>query len=295
MKSIMHLFEELIKESCGPGCVKILYALEGKEHVSEFLLAEKLDMHINELRIMLYKLTEYNLITSIRKKDKEKGWYVYYWTFNFRHARDLLIKYKEKKLEEFNHKLNHKEIPKYVCPHSCVSMSLEDAMEIEFKCPECGSLLKLKEIKYNEEIIKKKIIENEEDLEKIRQAIIVEVKPKEKVVKKKVKKKSKKRPIKKKVKTKKKPKKKQVKKKPTKKKPKKKPIKKSKPKRKPIKKSKPKRKPIKKPTKKKIKPKKKSKPIKKKPIKKFKPKKKQEKNKTKKKGLLRRIRKRIKF
>ena len=77
MQSIMHLFEDLVKEVCGPNCVKILKLLEGKENVSEFTLAENLDMNINELRTMLYKLTEHNLITSTRKKDKTKGWYVY--------------------------------------------------------------------------------------------------------------------------------------------------------------------------------------------------------------------------
>ena len=92
MKSIIPLFEEIVKEKCGPSGIKLLDLLIGKEDVSEFDLAEKMDININELRIMIYKLTEDNLITSIRKKDKEKGWYVYYWTFNFRHARDLLIK-----------------------------------------------------------------------------------------------------------------------------------------------------------------------------------------------------------
>ena len=183
MKSIMHLFEELVKDKCGPNGVKILRLLEDKENVSEFVLSEKIDININELRILLYKLTEDNLIYSIRKKDKEKGWYIYHWTFNFRHARDLLIKYKEKKLEELKNKLLHKEIPKYVCPNGCVSINLEDAMEVEFKCTECNTLLNLKEVKYNEEILKKKISEIEEELEKIRKAVIIGVVPEEEVKK----------------------------------------------------------------------------------------------------------------
>jgi transcription factor E len=203
----MHLFEELVKNVCGSNGISILKLLEGKENVSEFILAENLDMNINELRTLLYKLTEHNLITSIRKKDKQKGWYVYYWTFNFRHARDLLIRFKEEKLKDLNNKINNKEVPKYVCPNGCISIDLENAMEIEFKCPECNSLLKLKEVKYNEEILKKKISEIEEELGKIRQTVIVEIVPKEKkparrkeVKKKAVKKKIKKKPSKKKIK-----------------------------------------------------------------------------------------------
>lgn len=198
MKSIMHLFEELVKDVCGPAGIRILKLLEGKENVSEFILAENMDMNINELRTYLYKLSEHNLIYSTRKKDKTKGWYVYYWTFNFRHGRDLIIKNKEKQLEELKIKINNKEIPKYVCPNGCISAYLEDAMEIEFKCPECNSLLKLKEIKYDEGVLKNKIEEVEKQLEELRQSIIVEIVPKEKKeVKKKVAKKSVKKVIKK--------------------------------------------------------------------------------------------------
>ena len=231
MKSILHLINELVREVAGPNGVKVVELLEGKENVSEFILSEQMEMNINELRTILYKLTEHNLLTSTRKKDKQKGWYVYYWTFNVIHARDLLIKHKEKQLNELKHKLTNKEVPKYICPHGCVSMGLEEAMEISFKCPECSSLLSLKEVKYNGDVIKKKINEVEGELELIRKAVVVEVAPKEKkVVKKKavkkVKKKIKKKAVKKPAK-----KQKQVKKKPQ--PSKKKPVKKQKPQKKP--------------------------------------------------------------
>jgi|SRR3989344_1158158 len=180
MKSVMYLFEELFREKCGPAGIKILKLLEGKENISEFILSDQLDMNINELRTYLYKLSESNLIYSTRKKDKQKGWYVYYWTLNLRHARDLVIKYKEGQLQELKSKLNNKEVPKYICPNGCTSLNLEDAMEIEFKCPECSSLLKLREVKYDENVINGKIKEVEHQLEELRQALIVEVAPKEK-------------------------------------------------------------------------------------------------------------------
>jgi len=180
MKPIMYLFEELVKDIGGSACIKILKLLEGKENVSEFVLAENMDMNINELRTYLYKLSEKNLIYSTRRKDKQKGWYVYYWTFNFRHGRDLIIKNKEKQLEDLKNKINNKEIPKYICPNRCMSAYLEDAMEIQFKCPECNSLLKLKEIKYDEEVLKNKINEIEKQMDELRQSIIVEIVPKEK-------------------------------------------------------------------------------------------------------------------
>ena len=76
MKSILHLINELVREVAGPNGVKVVELLEGKENVSEFILSEQMEMNINELRTILYKLTEHNLLTSTRKKDKQKGWYV---------------------------------------------------------------------------------------------------------------------------------------------------------------------------------------------------------------------------
>ena len=68
-------------------------------------------------------------------------------------------------------------------------------MEIEFKCRECNSLLRLKEVKYDEEVLKNKISEIEGQLEELRKSVIVEIVPKEK---REVKKKSVKKPVKKK-------------------------------------------------------------------------------------------------
>ena len=61
----MYLFEELVKYKCGSNGINILKLLVGKEHVSEFVLAEQMEININELRIMLYKLTEDNLIVQL--------------------------------------------------------------------------------------------------------------------------------------------------------------------------------------------------------------------------------------
>ncbi|MEK6835819.1 MAG: hypothetical protein AABX55_02240, partial [Nanoarchaeota archaeon] len=90
-----------------------------------------------------YKLNSYNLVYSSRKKDREKGWYIYYWTFNFRHARDVLIARKKDRLNYLQEELD-KESKKgfYVCPNDDVRMELEEALEYNFKCPECGALLR---------------------------------------------------------------------------------------------------------------------------------------------------------
>ena len=162
MKTIMPIFEELVKRICGPNCVKLVKIMEVKDNISEFDLADKMKINVNEMRTMLYKLSEQNLVYSTRKKDKEKGWYIYYWSFNFKHAKDLLLQQKNKELDQFQKKLEMGSHEKYVCQNSCGSYDLEQAMELNFRCPECNSLLELKEVKYKPEIMNKKIKETEE-------------------------------------------------------------------------------------------------------------------------------------
>src|SRR3989344_4154143 len=165
MKSIMPLFEDLVKSICGPNCVKLVKIMEVKDNISEFDLADEMKINVNEMRSMLYKLSEHNLVYSTRKKDKDKGWYIYYWSFNFNHARDLLIRQKTNEIEDLNKKLSQDSSTKYICDNGCGSHTLEDAMELNFRCPECNSLLMLREVKYKPEIINKKIAEIEGQIE----------------------------------------------------------------------------------------------------------------------------------
>ena len=57
----------------------IVDLLNSKKHVNEFIIAKKLDITINQTKNILYKLSDHGLVSSIRKKDKKKGWYTYFW------------------------------------------------------------------------------------------------------------------------------------------------------------------------------------------------------------------------
>ena len=99
--------DELIEKLTGEETVKLVrLIIEGKENVSEFILAEKLEIKINTVRNMLYGLQKYNLVTSMRKKDKQKGWYIYYWTFNEVQAKVLMktVKQEETPKEDLKFK-----------------------------------------------------------------------------------------------------------------------------------------------------------------------------------------------
>ena len=100
MRLSQPLMEELVKEVAGDDVLALLRLILGKSNVSEFKIAEKLNITVNQVRNMLYRLNEHNLVAFTRKKDKEKGWYIYFWTFDTFNARLLIIERKQKKIAE---------------------------------------------------------------------------------------------------------------------------------------------------------------------------------------------------
>lgn len=142
MRLTKEVAEELVKEVAGEDTVKLVELLKDQENISEFKLAEKLRLTVNTVRNMLYRLQAHNLVTSTRKKDKKKGWYIYYWTFNTPQAKSLIRVVKQRKLDHLKDRLRT-EIQEsfYICPQKCVRFKMENAMEYDFKCPECGNVL----------------------------------------------------------------------------------------------------------------------------------------------------------
>ena len=78
----INLLKKVVENTAGIDAVKIVDLLFGKKDVNEFLIAKKLNLTINQTRNLLYRLSHLGIINSIRKKDKRKGWYIYFWTFN---------------------------------------------------------------------------------------------------------------------------------------------------------------------------------------------------------------------
>ncbi|MDD5253925.1 MAG: hypothetical protein PHG05_02360 [Candidatus Nanoarchaeia archaeon] len=142
MKITEEHIQELIKEIAGPDVIPLVLFLKGKKNISEFKLAEKLKLGVNQVRNMLYRINEYNLVHYTRKKDKSKGWYIYYWTFDENEAKTLIKDLRRKKLEKLKNKI-HTETGGtfFVCPEGCLRMDYADAMEHDFVCKECGTKL----------------------------------------------------------------------------------------------------------------------------------------------------------
>ncbi|MDD5650406.1 MAG: hypothetical protein PHF86_08340 [Candidatus Nanoarchaeia archaeon] len=153
--------EDLVAHMISKDAAPVIDQLLKRKNVSEFTLAEKLKMSINQFRNIIYKLDAHNLVSSTRKKDKQKGWYVYYWTFYPERLEKLYWNLKRRKLEKLKKRFaleQHSDF--YVCPNKCTRVSANEGMELNFRCPECGKLLQ--EDKFN---TLKKLTQEIENLE----------------------------------------------------------------------------------------------------------------------------------
>ena len=86
--------------------------------------------------------------TYIRKKDRQKGWYISYWTFNRQRIKDLIANFKRHQLEKLRERLVKEEANKglfFICTKACARLDFDQATDFEFKCPECGTLLQQQE------------------------------------------------------------------------------------------------------------------------------------------------------
>ena len=109
--------EDLVANVVGRDSLNVLRLIKNKKNVSEFKIAENMKLNVNQIRNVLYRMNEHNLVTFTRKKDKKKGWYIYYWTFDEKQAKNLYVFLKRKRLDELKILIDNgkKEESFYVC------------------------------------------------------------------------------------------------------------------------------------------------------------------------------------
>jgi transcription factor E len=136
--------KEIVGEIAGKPAMEIVDSLVGKRDINEFLIAKKLKLTINQTRNILYKLSNYRLVSFTRKKDKRKGWYIYFWTLDSLKSLELLEK---KLLDELAHLEKQSKSRKmkrfYFCKICNTEVGEETALLNNFVCPECGQVYEL--------------------------------------------------------------------------------------------------------------------------------------------------------
>jgi transcription factor E len=183
---------EVVINTVGKQAEGIDDLLNSKKHVNEFLIAKKLNITINQTRNILYKISDYGLVSSIRKKDKRKGWYTYFWKIEVLKSLEFLRAILIKKIDHINHQIKSRETREfYVCERCNIEFNEENALLHNFTCDECGDIFiikdnikVLKEFKRNLDKLQRelKLIDEEikKEKEKVEKIKLKELKKEEK-------------------------------------------------------------------------------------------------------------------
>ena len=159
----------------GKQAEEIADLLLSKKHVNEFLIAKKLGITINQTRNILYKISDQGLVSSIRKKDKKKGWYTYFWRIEVLKSLEFLRDYVLKRMEQINNQIKSREVKQYYYCEKCnVEYSEENALLNDFTCPECGGIFVIKDNTKLLHELKKNINRLERELKTIQDEIQIE-------------------------------------------------------------------------------------------------------------------------
>lgn len=158
-----NLIKEVISLVAGKQAEEIVDLLFSQKYVNEFIIAKKLHLTINQTRNILYKISDFGLVSSMRKKDKRKGWYTYFWKIEIVKSLEFLKENLLKKIDTIDHQIKSRETKRfYVCERCHIELTEENALLNNFTCTECGSVLVFKD---NTKLVKD-LKKNREKLEK---------------------------------------------------------------------------------------------------------------------------------
>ncbi len=136
-------FFEYIRKFSGEHGVEIVKQLIKKKEMTDEELSNKTGIPLNIVRKTLSILLEHSIVAYRVEPGEKAGWFTYYWRLDTENMMANIKVRKKWVIEKLKTRLEHeKNNIFFKCPaHPHVRMTLDEAMQEDFKCPECGSLL----------------------------------------------------------------------------------------------------------------------------------------------------------
>lgn len=127
----------------GEEAVKIVEVLSQTDEMTEEDIVSKTGIKLNDARKILYKLYEHSIVGLRRTRDKDTGWFIFYWRIQTDQIEGFIISQKKRVLEKLEMRLEYeKNHDFYYCnTPGCKRMTFEEATEYIFRCPVCSKPL----------------------------------------------------------------------------------------------------------------------------------------------------------
>lgn len=158
------LITDTLLEVIGEDSIVIYEFLKAKKNISEFVISEKTGVEIHQVRNILYRMHNHNIASYKRKKDSKKGYYISYWTFHPKRIKEVISNQNKLKLDKLKDRLSKEEKNEggfFMCSSACSRLDFESSFDVDFKCPECGSLLQQQDNQRTIEFLRDRIKEME--------------------------------------------------------------------------------------------------------------------------------------
>jgi transcription initiation factor TFIIE subunit alpha len=154
---------ELALDMGGEEAVEVIKALEKKKESTDEELAEITGIRVNTVRKVLYMLYDQGLAEFKRIRDKETGWYYYYWRLETKRLPEIIRAKKMAELKKLREMLEEEtsEIYYHCGTPGHPKLTFDEAMEYEFQCPICGQML----MQYDNTVVVEELKRRIEELE----------------------------------------------------------------------------------------------------------------------------------
>lgn len=129
---------KFIDEVAGEEGLEVLTAM-GDSEMTDEELTEEVEFDLNTTRKALYDLYEARLAEYDRSRNEETGWITYTWRLRLDNLEDAAKRQKRDLMENLEERLKfERESVFYGCPEGHNKYLFDDAVDLGFRCPECG-------------------------------------------------------------------------------------------------------------------------------------------------------------
>lgn len=141
-KNIERLFM-LVERLIGEDARKVFEVIyEEGDEIAEHEIIERSRLKGSSVRRALNILAEKGFVTYRKVKHPDKGRIIFYWRINYEGLPSVIRARKEAALERLKALLEaENETQYYICPLDGTRYTFDEALDHEFNCPRCGSML----------------------------------------------------------------------------------------------------------------------------------------------------------
>ncbi|MHA2502335.1 MAG: transcription factor E [Candidatus Kariarchaeaceae archaeon] len=134
----------MVEDVAGPEVREVaIVLLTHKGELTDEIIAEELDIKLNQVRKALYKLHDLELATFRRIRDKTTGWFIFYWKLHPEKISDLVKTKQENVLHKIETRLEYEQGNMFFSCQTkgCKRVTFQEAMEQDFICLNCEERL----------------------------------------------------------------------------------------------------------------------------------------------------------